>query len=878
MTSHPRKQILLLHGNRQTGQLLLGRMDRFRRRLAKEGFDLISPDAPFPHPEQELLRMWWDRQNDSYEGIHQSIQLLQEIWLGQQFVGMIGFSQGARFVELLLRWHFQNPETSGFSGLQFGIMIAGYDAPLPTNWCLSTNHQQLVQIPTLHVMGLQDELVPPEKSRKAATYFHNPQFLEHEGGHHVPVPSPRVTAYVEFIQNALQQSTTPEETISTLMPDPEIAELQWDELEALQAIFPEEFTLPDGLPQYPITFQIALPQTEEGWWPPHPVALEFTFPPQYPTESMPIINLLHNNNVMEFSSLQKERCMQAMHHACQLEEGMPCVMSCVYAVKELFESGELATATHPGAIGETASDHQNDETHVEGNTENVFLSTCSAERIQACIDEGLEIAEKVLQKAANDIDSNMDKKGGHYRLTLGLVGKPSAGKSTFFNAATGFARQRGDNESSLGGATMAPHPFTTIDANIGYCLVPAPAGSCPEEDYTGDQIIGCTHGRDSQGRRLIPVLLKDVAGLVPGAYKGRGRGNKFLNDLTDAHVLIHILDASGTSDEGGNALGEDFDTGSNGASHPLHDLEWIRKELIEWVYSNVIQKWESIRRKGKTKLSDMFSGYGQTEGVTAAVIGEVESFMTASIGQAYSFDDLSKWDSGDLHRLVSAFLGVRFPVVLALNKMDLPSSKEKIREVQEALPIHGAHIGVPLSANQEMIFVKSTIERVLVRDSHPATLLEANSPPLGVWQCLNEAVFLTNPMLVFPVSDFSTLSPLPGLRKIAIENSSLPSSGMISCLVTAGGKAPTHWNAEDQLYRPAASGISLRDVIVMKPGSTVEDLFFVLKRLGAFGGEFVRAEGIYAIGDSPKQVPKGRMLAKDIRIIKIMTNKKASWQ
>jgi hypothetical protein len=210
--------------------------------------------------------------------------------------------------------------------------------------------------------------------------------------------------------------------------------------------------------------------------------------------------------------------------------------------------------------------------------------------------------------------------------------------------------------------------------------------------------------------------------------------------------------------------------------------------------------------------------------------------------------------------------------------MDLPSSKEKIREVQEALPIHGAHIGVPLSANQEMIFVKSTIERVLVRDSRPATLLEANSPPLGVWQCLNEAVFLTNPMLVFPVSDFSTLSPLPGLRKIAIENSSLPSSGMISCLVTAGGKAPTHWNAEDQLYRPAASGISLRDVIVMKPGSTVEDLFFVLKRLGAFGGEFVRAEGIYAIGDSPKQVPKGRMLAKDIRIIKIMTNKKASWQ
>ncbi len=77
---------------------------------------------------------------------------------------------------------------------------------------------------------------------------------------------------------------------------------------------------------------------------------------------------------------------------------------------------------------------------------------------------------------------------------------------------------------------MAPHPFTTIDPNVGFCLVPAPSGSCPEDnsessDNASDG-IGCTHGRDSFGRRLLPVMLKDVAGLVPGAYQGRGRGNK----------------------------------------------------------------------------------------------------------------------------------------------------------------------------------------------------------------------------------------------------------------------------------------------------------------------------------------------------------------
>lgn len=64
-----------------------------------------------------------------------------------------------------------------------------------------------------------------------------------------------------------------------------------------------------------------------------------------------------------------------------------------------------------------------------------------------------------------------------------------------------------------------------VDPNVGYCLLPAPIGSCPEENYRGTDLqVGSTHGRDPAGRRLIPVLLKDVAGLVPGAYQGRGRG------------------------------------------------------------------------------------------------------------------------------------------------------------------------------------------------------------------------------------------------------------------------------------------------------------------------------------------------------------------
>jgi ribosome-binding ATPase len=158
---------------------------------------------------------------------------------------------------------------------------------------------------------------------------------------------------------------------------------------------------------------------------------------------------------------------------------------------------------------------------------------------------------------------------------------------------------------------MAPHPFTTIDPNIGFCLVPAPAGACPEEEAEESVLskfpVGSSHGRDSQGRRLLPVLLKDVAGLVPGAYQGRGRGNKFLNDLTDADVLVHVVDSSGMADAEGNLLGEEevLDA-SKASSRPLEDLAWIRNELIEWVYNNLVYKWDTVIRRGRSKVGASF--------------------------------------------------------------------------------------------------------------------------------------------------------------------------------------------------------------------------------------------------------------------------------
>src|SRR3990167_5978353 len=116
-------------------------------------------------------------------------------------------------------------------------------------------------------------------------------------------------------------------------------------------------------------------------------------------------------------------------------------------------------------------------------------------------------------------------------MLLGLVGKPSCGKSTFFKAAT------------MAEVAIASYPFTTIKANhgVGYVKV-----DCIDKEFNTQ--CNPNHGFCINHKRFVPVDLMDVAGLVPGASEGKGLGNQFLDDLRNADVFIHIVDASGTTD------------------------------------------------------------------------------------------------------------------------------------------------------------------------------------------------------------------------------------------------------------------------------------------------------------------------------------------
>lgn len=880
------------------------------------------------------MRTWWYRNGNTHEGLNQSIEFLEGIWNGEEsgIEGILGFSRGARLTHLIAHIHHTS-KGERFPNLKYVIIASGYgDVPMPDNF--SHGHDDVhLSIPSLHIYGKKDRLVPPSSSRALLNSYIDPIVHEHEGGHYIPMRSDNVSRIMSFImdhgsknclsnhQASIQQDTNHTNTLS--IPDEEHAQIQRDECESLSMIFPDEFQLlspTNGVEskefgesnikyKFPISYAIQLSPSREkidedpsiaSLWPIKPIGLKVTYTPTYPDTS-PLLDLFHDMNLLELKLSQSKACLEAIQETAKQELGMPCIMSCVYQARDFFENGGLASSLTNGAIGELNDEAEDAlksdgcEIESEDDKERNYsaIKPSTKQRIEECIQEGLQIAYSMLaRKTVSEDFQNISVeelnsgKGGSWRYTIGLVGKPSAGKSTFFNAATGFARQRGGDDINeegvaIGGAAMAPHPFTTIDPNVGYCLVPAPKGSCPEDSISSDAgNISCTHGRDSQNRRLIPVMLKDVAGLVPGAYKGRGKGNAFLNDLTDADVLIHVLDSSGSADAEGNTVFIDgTDLEECGASNPIDDLGWVFNELIQWVYSNLHNKWESVRRRGRNKLAAMFSGYKQSKSFVWDVILTIEKHLLKRYGRKNTLDHLEEWDEGDLYRLVAAFLGSRFPVALALNKQDLPSAQRHSKVILNSLPCHGAHVAVAMSAYEEMKYVRNYICADIFRDHKSNNEAHESAPPHNVLDCLQSAIMLREPVLAFPVADMETYAPLVGLDGYATGDASLPSAGMIACLKASGGRAPSLWQESSNKYSITKNmSLRLRDVLTMKPGSTIEDVYFALKWYGAVSGEFVRAEAACNIGDKPKPVRKDDLIGRHNRIIKIMTTRRREWQ
>ena len=590
------KKILILHGSRQTGDLLLGRIDKLKRIVLRElGWEMVAPDAPHLYNvnddgSAEWQRTWWHRKGSVYDGLDRSISMLLDVWLRGEFIGILGFSQGSRLAHIVSILH-NVTNKSAFNGLKFVVHVSGYgDCPLPDNffpylkneWGIHLSSRSLLNIPSLHVMGEQDKLILPQSSIALMALYENPVKHIHSGGHHVPVKTEDLQTYLQFFRCADGKIPANKKQDNQIQPDEDHAQSQIDEIVALSQIFPSEFKLlsesallenadPSDYSEesrtyhHPIKYSILLQSQDQldqdrQLWPRGHISLSVQYPSDYP-DSSPILSLIHDMNYLEFSMQQSDALMKVLCGAMAEEIGMPCIMSVIYAGKAYLERNLLAVAAENSNLESNFDGEAYDQSNLAERDEDLsvtgklldsesLLRPSSAKRNENCIKQGLEIAHTMLSSTkhsgdvykVNSVTENGVGvgKGGLWKYTIGLVGKPSAGKSTFFNAATAFARQRGagsrestKDDDTLDGAAMAPHPFTTIDPNIGFCLVPAPVGSCPEDEEAGrtelskrELILGSTHGRDSKTRRLISLCLKDVAGLVPGAYQGRGKGNK----------------------------------------------------------------------------------------------------------------------------------------------------------------------------------------------------------------------------------------------------------------------------------------------------------------------------------------------------------------
>jgi len=336
---------------------------------------------------------------------------------------------------------------------------------------------------------------------------------------------------------------------------------------------------------------------------------------------------------------------------------------------------------------------------------------------------------------------------------VGIVGKPNTGKSTFFSAAT------------LVPVEIASYPFTTIKPNrgIGYIRTPC---VCREFNVKDNPVNSLC----LDGTRLIPVELIDCAGLVPGAWQGRGLGNQFLDEIRKADALVHIVDAAGATDGEGRIC-------KSGSHDPVEDARFLEVEMTMWLTQILKRDWPKIARTAESGARDLLTLLeDRLSGLAIRRNHIIEALRKTELNA----EKPTTWNNEDLVKFLDVLRRVSKPMLIAANKIDLPTAEENAERLKElgytVVPCCAeAELALRRAAEKGLIDYKpgdcnftvvkpeelTETQRRALQVVHEKILQKFGST--GVQDAINMAYFqLLNMIVVYPVEDVEKLADHKG--------------------------------------------------------------------------------------------------------------------